>query len=103
MGVVSHTMRPARLLLIVAAGVLTGGVAFPAGAQRGPGSVLIVNATVYDGTGAPGRQASVRVVNELHKASDKQKRPWRFGGAKEKGERGYSDHFPVTVRLHVAR
>ena len=62
MGVVSHTMRPARLLLIVAAGVLTGGVAFPAGAQRGPGSVLIVNATVYDGTGAPGRQANVRVV-----------------------------------------
>jgi hypothetical protein len=44
---------------------------------------------------------SLRVVNDLHRAKDKQKRPWRFGGAAEKGERGYSDHFPVLVRLHV--
>ena len=28
-------------------------------------------------------------------------RPWRFGGPREAGPRGYSDHFAVTVRLRV--
>ncbi|HEY8505805.1 MAG TPA: endonuclease/exonuclease/phosphatase family protein [Gemmataceae bacterium] len=28
--------------------------------------------------------------------------PWDFGSEKRKGPRGYSDHFPVRVRLHVA-
>jgi endonuclease/exonuclease/phosphatase family metal-dependent hydrolase len=27
--------------------------------------------------------------------------PWRFGGPHDKGTRGYSDHFPVTVQLRV--
>ena len=28
--------------------------------------------------------------------------PWRFGNEKDTGSgRGYSDHFPVTVRLKV--
>lgn len=46
---------------------------------------------------------SVEVVNDLHKANDKQKRPWRFGGANDKGPRGYSDHFPVTVKLRLEK
>ena len=33
------------------------------------------------------------------KPGDRIGRPWRFGGEKEKGPRGYSDHFPVTVKL----
>jgi endonuclease/exonuclease/phosphatase family metal-dependent hydrolase len=45
---------------------------------------------------------TVQVFNELHQAKDKKKRPWRFGGAAEKGERGYSDHFPVLVKLKLA-
>jgi hypothetical protein len=32
---------------------------------------------------------------------DKKHRPWRFGNEHEKHLRGYSDHFPVTVRLTV--
>ena len=46
---------------------------------------------------------SLRVVNELHRPGDKQKRPWRFGGAEQKGERGYSDHFPVTIKLKLEK
>jgi endonuclease/exonuclease/phosphatase family metal-dependent hydrolase len=46
---------------------------------------------------------SVQVFNELHQAKDKKKRPWRFGGANEKGERGYSDHFPVLVKLRLEK
>jgi endonuclease/exonuclease/phosphatase family metal-dependent hydrolase len=44
---------------------------------------------------------SVQVVNSLGRPGDKQHRPWRFGGEKQQGERGYSDHLPVTVRLKV--
>jgi endonuclease/exonuclease/phosphatase family metal-dependent hydrolase len=46
---------------------------------------------------------SVHVFNELHRARDKYKRPWRFGGANEKNERGYSDHFPVLVKLKLEK
>jgi endonuclease/exonuclease/phosphatase family metal-dependent hydrolase len=44
---------------------------------------------------------SARTINTLHRPGDKQRRPWRFGNERERFERGYSDHFPVTVRLHV--
>jgi endonuclease/exonuclease/phosphatase family metal-dependent hydrolase len=44
---------------------------------------------------------SVLTVNTLHRPADKLKRPWPFGNEHEKFERGYSDHFPVTVRLTV--
>jgi hypothetical protein len=43
----------------------------------------------------------VHTVNTLHKPDDRKKRPWRFGSEHDKGPRGYSDHFPVTVRLKV--
>jgi endonuclease/exonuclease/phosphatase family metal-dependent hydrolase len=44
---------------------------------------------------------SVTTVNSLVRPRDRLKRPWRFGSKRDKGERGYSDHFPVTVRLRV--
>jgi endonuclease/exonuclease/phosphatase family metal-dependent hydrolase len=44
---------------------------------------------------------SVQTINSLANPRDRQHRPWRFGNEHEKAERGYSDHFPVTVRLHV--
>jgi endonuclease/exonuclease/phosphatase family metal-dependent hydrolase len=51
---------------------------------------------------------SARRVNRvddvtLYRPQDRQKRPWRYGSPREKGARGYSDHFPVTVRLRVER
>ncbi len=49
--------------------------------------------------------ATVRVVNTLTRPGDPQGRPWKFGGqgARDRAhERGYSDHFPVTVELKVA-
>ncbi|MGH7343079.1 MAG: D-aminoacylase, partial [Candidatus Rokuibacteriota bacterium] len=35
-----------------------------AGCVAGPRSTLILEAEVFDGTGAPGRQASVRIVGD---------------------------------------
>ncbi len=46
---------------------------------------------------------STQVFNGLHKAGDKNKRPWRFGSENEKNERGYSDHFPVLVTLRLEK
>jgi hypothetical protein len=45
--------------------------------------------------------ASVEVVRTPVRPGDRQKRPWRFGGERDRGQRGYSDHLPVTVRLQV--
>lgn len=64
---------------------------------------IVVAPGLLDNKGWSCNVDSVHVVNDLHRANDPQKRPWRFGGTKEKGERGYSDHFPVTVRLRVER
>jgi endonuclease/exonuclease/phosphatase family metal-dependent hydrolase len=44
---------------------------------------------------------SVHVDNSLTRPGDPQRRPWRFGDRDNNGPRGYSDHFPVTVRLRV--
>jgi endonuclease/exonuclease/phosphatase family metal-dependent hydrolase len=46
---------------------------------------------------------SARIVDNL--TADRKGRPKHFGNEHDKmelSERGYSDHFPVTVRLHVA-
>ena len=47
----------------------------------------------------------VQTVNSLVRSRSRHGEPWRFGNEKEKvspENRGYSDHFPVTVRLRVA-
>jgi endonuclease/exonuclease/phosphatase family metal-dependent hydrolase len=46
---------------------------------------------------------TAKIVDDL--TADRKGRPKRFGNPSDKTdleERGYSDHFPVTVRLHVA-
>jgi hypothetical protein len=48
----------------------------------------------------PEKPPPVKIVNDL--TADKKGHPHRFGNEKDKGERGWSDHFPVSVRLKVA-
>jgi endonuclease/exonuclease/phosphatase family metal-dependent hydrolase len=45
--------------------------------------------------------ASAQTFNELYRPGDTKKRPWRFGDEGDLGARGYSDHFPVMVKLRV--
>jgi endonuclease/exonuclease/phosphatase family metal-dependent hydrolase len=44
---------------------------------------------------------TLQVINSLARPHDRFKRPWRFGSPRDRFERGYSDHFPVTVRLKI--
>jgi len=44
---------------------------------------------------------SARAVSTLARPGDPKRRPWRFGNEHDHFPRGYSDHFPVTVRLRV--
>lgn len=62
---------------------------------------LLVSPGMLDGAGWSCDPATVQTYNSLAKPGDRHRRPWRFGGEKETGPRGYSDHFPVLVRLHV--
>jgi endonuclease/exonuclease/phosphatase family metal-dependent hydrolase len=62
---------------------------------------LVVSPGLLDRAGWSCDPDSVRTVNALYRPGDRQRRPWRFGGERERGQRGYSDHFPVTVRLKV--
>jgi hypothetical protein len=47
---------------------------------------------------------TAKIVNDLteYKEGRQKGHPHRFGNEKDKDERGWSDHFPVTVRLKVA-
>jgi endonuclease/exonuclease/phosphatase family metal-dependent hydrolase len=45
--------------------------------------------------------ASAHTIDTLYRPGDHHKRPWRFGNPHDRFERGYSDHYPVTVRLKV--
>jgi endonuclease/exonuclease/phosphatase family metal-dependent hydrolase len=62
---------------------------------------IVVSPGLLDNEGWTCDPATVRTINNLTKPGDRLSRPWRFGGEKEGGPRGYSDHFPVTVRLKV--
>jgi endonuclease/exonuclease/phosphatase family metal-dependent hydrolase len=62
---------------------------------------ILVSPAMVLGAGWVCEPDSLQVVNSLHRPGDAQKRPWRFGNEKEHGARGYSDHFPVTVKLRV--
>lgn len=64
---------------------------------------IVASPGLLDDKGWAVEPHSTQVFNQLHRAKDKQKRPWRFGGAVEKGERGYSDHFPVLVKLRIEK
>jgi endonuclease/exonuclease/phosphatase family metal-dependent hydrolase len=63
---------------------------------------ILVSPGLFDTQGWSVDPSSIRVVNSLIKPGDRNRRPWRFGGEKETGARGFSDHFPVCVHL-IAR
>jgi endonuclease/exonuclease/phosphatase family metal-dependent hydrolase len=62
---------------------------------------IVVSPGLLDEEGWTCERESVRTVNSLMRPGDKHRRPWRFGNERDSGQRGYSDHFPVTVRLRV--
>jgi endonuclease/exonuclease/phosphatase family metal-dependent hydrolase len=62
---------------------------------------IVVSPGLLDTEGWSVVPDSVKTINTLTNPHDKHHRPWRFGNEKDRGERGYSDHFPVTVRLQV--
>lgn len=85
-------------------------------AKRGPGTIynegkwaifdqFAVSPGLLDTEGWICDVESATIVNTLTRPGDRNARPWRFGGEKDNlrpDQRGYSDHFPVTVRLRVA-
>jgi endonuclease/exonuclease/phosphatase family metal-dependent hydrolase len=62
---------------------------------------ILVSPGMLDNHGWVCEVDTVHTFNELHKPGDTKKRPWRFGDPKDESPRGYSDHFPVTVKLRV--
>jgi endonuclease/exonuclease/phosphatase family metal-dependent hydrolase len=62
---------------------------------------IVVSPGMLDGSGWSVDADSLQAVRTLTKPGDRIGRPWRFGGEKDKGPRGFSDHFPVTVKLRV--
>ncbi len=62
---------------------------------------LVASPGLLDNTGWQVMPETVRTVNDLCRPGDSRRRPWRFGTPRERAPRGYSDHFPVTVRLKV--
>jgi endonuclease/exonuclease/phosphatase family metal-dependent hydrolase len=62
---------------------------------------LVVSPGMLNGGGWKCDVASAEIVNSLVRPGDKSGQPWKFENERYKGERGYSDHFPVTVRLQV--
>jgi endonuclease/exonuclease/phosphatase family metal-dependent hydrolase len=64
---------------------------------------LVVSPGLLDDQGWSCVPKSARIVSSLVRPGDRQQRPWRFGNEHDRSERGFSDHFPVTVRLSVQR
>jgi endonuclease/exonuclease/phosphatase family metal-dependent hydrolase len=62
---------------------------------------IFVSPGLLDNEGWTCLPDTVRTINTLYRPGDPKRRPWRFGNEKDRYERGYSDHFPVTVRLRV--
>jgi hypothetical protein len=65
---------------------------------------ICVSPGLLDKAGWACDPATVRVETQgLIRAGATRREPWRFGdpGREPFGQRGYSDHFPVTVRLTV--
>jgi endonuclease/exonuclease/phosphatase family metal-dependent hydrolase len=61
---------------------------------------IAVSPGLLDDEGWTCETETAKVVNDL--TADKKGRPHRFGNERDKGERGWSDHFPVMVRLKVS-
>jgi endonuclease/exonuclease/phosphatase family metal-dependent hydrolase len=65
---------------------------------------IAVSPDMLGGGGWTCETETAKIVNDLteYKEGRQKGHPHRFGNEKDKGERGWSDHFPVTVRLKVA-
>jgi len=63
--------------------------------------ICVAPALVRAGGGWTVDVKSATTVNTLVRPGDRHMRPWRFGNPHDRFARGYSDHFPVTVRLKV--
>jgi endonuclease/exonuclease/phosphatase family metal-dependent hydrolase len=61
---------------------------------------IAVSPGLLDDEGWTCETETARIINDL--TADKKGFPHRFGNEKDKHERGWSDHFPVSVRLKVA-
>jgi endonuclease/exonuclease/phosphatase family metal-dependent hydrolase len=61
---------------------------------------IAVSPGLLDNEGWTCETETAKIVNDL--TADHKGHPHRFGNEKDKGERGWSDHFPVAVRLKVA-
>jgi endonuclease/exonuclease/phosphatase family metal-dependent hydrolase len=62
---------------------------------------IVVSPGMLDDQGWSVDPESAQTVNTLYRPGDRRRRPWRFGNERDRAPRGYSDHFPVTVRLQV--
>jgi endonuclease/exonuclease/phosphatase family metal-dependent hydrolase len=64
---------------------------------------IAVSRGMLDGEGWTCDPQSAAVVPTPPRPGDRHSPhpPWKFGGPRDKGPRGYSDHFPVTVELTV--
>jgi endonuclease/exonuclease/phosphatase family metal-dependent hydrolase len=62
---------------------------------------IVVSPGMLDKEGWSCEPDSMTIITD--KVTDSKGRPKRFGDKEDKGERGYSDHLPVTVRLKVAK
>jgi endonuclease/exonuclease/phosphatase family metal-dependent hydrolase len=62
---------------------------------------IVVSPGLLDSVGWAVNPASAKTINTLTRPGDRLGRPWRFGGERDAAPRGYSDHFPVTVRLKM--
>jgi endonuclease/exonuclease/phosphatase family metal-dependent hydrolase len=61
---------------------------------------IVVSPGLLDAKGWSCDPASVQTINTLFRTGERHRKPWRFGNSKDR-DHGYSDHFPVTVRLKV--
>ncbi len=64
---------------------------------------IVVSPGLLDDRGWTVEADTLDTINQFRRRNDTQNRPWGFGREKDRGERGYSDHFPVTVKLKVNR
>jgi endonuclease/exonuclease/phosphatase family metal-dependent hydrolase len=62
---------------------------------------ILVSPDMLDGSAWVCDRGSVQTFNSLYRPGDTHRAPWRFGDENFGGVRGYSDHFPVTVKLRV--
>jgi endonuclease/exonuclease/phosphatase family metal-dependent hydrolase len=62
---------------------------------------IVVSPGMLDPAGWSCDPDSAWTMNTLFRPGDRHRRPWPFGNERTRAERGYSDHFPVTVDLQV--